>query len=179
MQFSCERQNDMSVSCSSKGAHFTMMRFPGYNRQLCQKRYSGKTHGPKHNVLILTRAGGGIDGWFDLASFVATSSSSKSPFEELADSIGKDCYVDIAGWHLFLKDIKVEGQTTMAQVLAAKLGGDMMYSGFDDRDVEDAIKKVPVKIGQGKVTVSLKDAMPAMVVSDLMDICKEYARRNC
>ena len=55
----------------------------------------------------------------------------------------------------------------------------MMSSGFDDRDVEDALRKVPVKIGQGKVTVSLKDAMPAMVVSDLVDICKEYARRNC
>ena len=179
MQFSCERHTDMSVSFSSKGAHFKMMRFPGHNQHGFHKRYSGMISGPKRDSSVRIRAGGGIDGWFDLASFVATSSSSKNPFEELSDSIGKDCYVDIAGWHLFLKDIKVEGQTTMAQALAAKLGGDMKSTGFDDRDVEDALRKVPVKIGQGKVTVSLKDAMPAMVVSDLVDICKEYARRNC
>lgn len=128
---------------------------------------------------ITRRAGGGIDGWFDLASFVATSTSSKSPFDDLSYSIGKECYVDIAGWHLFLKDIKVEGQTTMAQALAAKLGGDMMSSGFDDRNIEDALKKVPIKLGQGKMTVSLKDVMPSMVISDLMDICEEYARQNC
>ena len=125
------------------------------------------------------RAGGGIDGWFDLASFVATSSSgSRSPFDELADSIGRDCYVDVAGWHLFLKDIKVEGTTSLAAVLATKLGGDMMSRGFDERDVEDALKKVPVKLGQGKKTVSLMDVMPSMCVSDLMDVCKEYAREH-
>jgi hypothetical protein len=126
------------------------------------------------------RAGGGIDGWFDLASFVATSSSgNRSPFDELADSIGRDCYVDVAGWHLFLKDIKVEGTTSLAVVLATKLGGDMMSRGFDERDVEDALKKVPVKLGQGKKTVSLMDVMPSMCVSDLMDMCKTYAREHC
>lgn len=128
---------------------------------------------------VIRRAGGGIDGWFDLASFVATSSSSKNPFEELSDAIGKECYVDIAGWHLFLKDIKVEGQATMAQALGALLGGDMMASGFDDRNVEDALKKIPITLGRGKMTVSLQDVMPSMVVADLKDICEEYARRNC
>ena len=179
MRIACERQIDMSVLCSSKGARSVTMRLPGYSKHGYRKRFSGISEGHGRESCLVTRAGGGIDGWFDLASFVATSSTAKNPFEDLSNSIGKDCYVDIAGWHLFLKDIKVEGQTTMAQALAAKLGGDMMSSGFDDRNVEDALKKVPVKIGQGKITVSLKDAMPAMVVSDLMDICEEYARRNC
>lgn len=124
-------------------------------------------------------AGGGIDGWFDLASFVATSSSNKGPYEELIDAIGKDCYIDIAGWHLFLKDIKVEGQTSLATVLGTKLGEDMMSRGScDGRDIEDALKKVPIKLGQGKMTVALKDVMPSFCVSDLMDLCEEFARQN-
>jgi hypothetical protein len=124
-------------------------------------------------------AGGGIDGWFDLASFVATSSSNKGPYEELVDAIGKDCYIDIAGWHLFLKDIKVEGQTSLATVLGTKLGEDMMSRGScDGRDVEDALKKVPIKLGQGKMTVALKDVMPSFCVSDLVDLCEEFAQRN-
>lgn len=174
MNISLERQINVSGMCSSRGIlpSMTMMRRRN-------DYWFGSRGSQGRDVGIMGRAGGGIDGWFDLASFVATSSSAKNPFEELSDAIGKDCYVDIAGWHLFLKDIKVDGQATMAQVLAAKLGGDMMSSGFDDRNVEDALGKVPVKIGQGKVTVSLKDAMPAMVVSDLMNICEEYARRNC
>ena len=179
MNISFERQINVSGMCSSRGSlpSMTMMR---RRNDCCFGSTRSGMRGSKGRVVgIMGRAGGGIDGWFDLASFVATSSSAKNPFEELSDAIGKDCYVDIAGWHLFLKDIKVDGQATMAQVLAAKLGGDMMSSGFDDRNVEDALGKVPVKIGQGKVTVSLKDAMPAMVVSDLMNICEEYARRNC
>ena len=35
-------------------------------------------------------AGGPAGGWFDLANFVATSSSNKTPFDDFAASIGKD-----------------------------------------------------------------------------------------
>ncbi len=124
-------------------------------------------------------AGGGIDGWLDLASFVATSSSNRGPYEELIDAIGKDCYVDVAGWHLFLKDIKVEGQTSLATVLGTKLGQDVMSRGScDERDIEDALKTIPIKLGQGKMTVALKDVMPSYCVSDLVDRCEEFAKEN-
>lgn len=118
-----------------------------------------------------------MDSWLDLASFVAsTSAGSKSPYEELADAIGKDCYVDIAGWHLFLKDIKVEGNASLAQALSLVLGPKIAANGFDQRDVEDAVAKVPIKLGQGKMTVPLVKVMPAMCMSDLVDICEDFAR---
>jgi hypothetical protein len=118
-----------------------------------------------------------MDSWLDLASFVAsTSAGSKSPYEALADAIGKDCYVDIAGWHLFLKDIKVEGNASLAQALSLVLGPKIAANGFDQRDVEDAVAKVPIKLGQGKMTVPLVKVMPAMCMSDLVDICENFAR---
>ena len=72
-------------------------------------------------------AGGPAGGWFDLANFVATSSSNKTPFDDFAASIGKDIYIDVLGWHLFLRDVKLTGaDQSLAQALATKIGSDMM-----------------------------------------------------
>jgi len=66
-----------------------------------------------------------VGAWVDLASFVAASSSgAKSPYDELADKIGRECYIDVAGWHLYLKDVRLVGisNATLAQGLASQLG---------------------------------------------------------
>ena len=67
-----------------------------------------------------------VGSWLDLAGFVAAASSAgaRTPYDELADKIGRDCYIDVAGWHLFLKDVKIPagGQVTLAQGLAQQLG---------------------------------------------------------
>ena len=45
---------------------------------------------------------GPVGAWLDLAALV--SSSSKAPgMSEFATEIGRDIYVDIAGWHLVRK----------------------------------------------------------------------------
>ena len=44
-----------------------------------------------------------VGSWIDLASFVSSSGAGgggRSPYEELADKIGRDVYIDVAGWHL-------------------------------------------------------------------------------
>lgn len=43
-----------------------------------------------------------VESWIDLASFVASSGKSggHTAYDELADKIGKDVYIDVAGWHL-------------------------------------------------------------------------------
>ena len=43
-----------------------------------------------------------VGSWIDLASFVTSSGGGggRSPYEELADKIGRDVYIDVAGWHL-------------------------------------------------------------------------------
>lgn len=46
-----------------------------------------------------------------------------------------------------------------------------------ETDIEDLLKQVPVKLGQGKVTASLFDVMPPACIRDLVAICTDYARR--
>lgn len=55
-------------------------------------------------------------------------------------------------------------------------GAQILTSGFDDRDVEDFLKKVPVKLGQGKASVSLDAVLPSAAVSDIVRACKEWAK---
>lgn len=42
-----------------------------------------------------------VGSWIDLAAFVSSSGrGAHTPFDELADKIGRDVYIDVAGWHL-------------------------------------------------------------------------------
>ena len=43
-----------------------------------------------------------VGSWLDLASFVASAGKSggHTAFDGLADKIGRDVYIDVAGWHL-------------------------------------------------------------------------------
>ena len=119
-------------------------------------------------------------GWFDLANFVATSSSNRTPFDDLAYSIGKDIYIDVMGWHLFLRDVKIAGgDQSLAQALATKIGGDLMSTGrFDEQAVEEVLKRTPVALGRGKVTLSLMDVVPQIVLDDLKGLCEAFCREN-
>lgn len=53
----------------------------------------------------------------------------------------------------------------------------MQGQGYNSGAVEELLTRVPVKLGQGKETLSLSQVMPAACVRDLLDICEEYARR--
>ncbi|WIA16395.1 hypothetical protein OEZ86_007881 [Tetradesmus obliquus] len=120
-----------------------------------------------------------VEGWLDLAKLVASEGSkAKSPYEELAYQIGRDVYVDIAGWHLFLRDMSAVPGLKMSQALATKLGPEVAGSrrGLLESDVAAVLKKIPVELGAGKTRVSLFEVMPSMCVSDLVKILDDYAR---
>ena len=109
-----------------------------------------------------------------------SSSAAHTPYEELADAIGKDCYIDVAGWHLYLKDVKLPNGKglSMAQGLAAQLGAQAQGQGsITPSEVDTILKKVPVSLGKGKATVSLEQLMPSICLSDLKDIMDDYSRR--
>ena len=254
-----------------------------------------------------------VGSWIDLAAFVSSSGrGGHTPFDELADKIGRDVYIDVAGWHLvslwgaaggegslqpslsavccwghpgsapclppqrlspllcllpnaqYLKDVKVGQGLSLAQALAGSLGpklqgqvrlppgppallrgaraslqqqvslqqhgmgaelcalqpnvpfpapcharcpqqGMLRLShltaqltcsphgmptflasaphrtrclapqGFHPSDLE-MLKKVPIKLGAGRVTLPLADLLPAACVADLERICDDYAR---
>lgn len=89
------------------------------------------THRVPHRPGTLLQARGvgkdAVGSWLDLAGFVAKSTA-HTPFDELADKIGRDCYIDVAGWHLYLKDVKLGGQASMAQGIAQQLGAQVSFN---------------------------------------------------
>eukprot|EP00996_Jenningsia_fusiforme_P002578 NODE_3405_length_983_cov_5.877944_g3127_i0.p2 GENE.NODE_3405_length_983_cov_5.877944_g3127_i0~~NODE_3405_length_983_cov_5.877944_g3127_i0.p2 ORF type:complete len:136 (-),score=19.92 NODE_3405_length_983_cov_5.877944_g3127_i0:197-604(-) len=117
--------------------------------------------------------------FLDLTSLVASDSARSGTFDDLAYQIGSDAYADLNGWHLFLKDMTaVPGGPKMHSLLADQIGTQILTTGrYDDRDVEDILKKVPVKLGSGKATVSLDSVLPNACVRDIQRACEEFERR--
>jgi hypothetical protein len=52
----------------------------------------------------------------------------------------------------------------------------VLTDGCKEADVVEFLKKVPVKLGQGKVTVSLEDVLPRMCIQDIVRACEDFAR---
>ena len=119
-----------------------------------------------------------VSSWLDLAGFVAKTKGSRSPYEDLASKIGDQCYIDVQGWHLYLKDVKIApGATvTVADALAEKLGSTIQGQGFNQSMLDKLMDQVPVKLGQGKSTLPLAEVMPSRGLQDLAEICEKYAR---
>eukprot|EP00887_Chlorella_sp_A99_P008228 scaffold12.g8228.t1 len=161
---------------------------------------------PRHAALTRPPAAGGasdvgaaaVGGWIDLAGFVTSgvTGGGHTPFDDLAGKlsrlhqcccsyrIGRDVYIDVAGWHLFVKDVRLAqgggggGGLTLAQGLAQQLGvlAQQQGRGFDAGQVAALVQKVPLRLGGGKLTVPLADALPAGCLRELEDITEAYAR---
>lgn len=86
---------------------------------------------------------------------------------------GKDIYIDVNGWHLFLKDVTAAPDVKLNQALAQQIGEE---SSQGKLDLEALLKKVPVKIGGGKTRVSLFDAIPSFSYDDLQNIVRDFDR---
>ena len=116
--------------------------------------------------------------WLDLAGFVASTGGKRTPYDALADKIGRECYIDVAGWHLYLKDVKLGGQSSLAQGLAMQLGAQIDGQGYREAEVVALLGKVPIEFGKGKATLALTDVMPAGCIRELTDVCEEYERQR-
>ncbi len=54
--------------------------------------------------------------------------------------------MDVAGWHLFLKDVRVGGSFSLAQGLAQQLGPQIDGTGFKGADLQALLKKVSARL---------------------------------
>mmetsp|Transcript_6445 Transcript_6445/g.23945 ORF Transcript_6445/g.23945 Transcript_6445/m.23945 type:complete len:128 (+) Transcript_6445:821-1204(+) len=91
--------------------------------------------------------------------------------EDLRDKIGSEVYIDIAGWHLYLRDTKY------AQELAVAVFKKIDDAGrYDERDLDDILRAEKVSLGQGKSTLTLADVIPEYSAQDLRDIVEDFAR---
>ncbi|MEG4584844.1 DUF3181 family protein [Microcoleus sp. MOSTC5] len=90
--------------------------------------------------------------------------------ESLAAEIGENVYIDIAKWHLYLRDAHLH--TVVAQQLYP-----MLENGNIDADrVGQVLQGIPVKLGGGKREVPLADLIPMQCQVQLMDVLEEFQR---
>ncbi|MBE9183603.1 DUF3181 family protein [Microcoleus sp. LEGE 07076] len=88
--------------------------------------------------------------------------------ESLAAEIGENVYIDIAKWHLYLRDAHLH--TIVAQQLYS-----MLEDGDLDTDkVERVLQGISVKLGGGKREVPLADLIPMQCQIQLMDVLEEF-----
>lgn len=85
-------------------------------------------------------------------------------------------HVDVNGWHLYLRDITATKQFKMDQALAQAIGPEVSQNGYPDSELEQLLKKVPLELGKGKVTVSLFDAIPQTAFRNFSNAIKDYAQ---
>ncbi len=91
--------------------------------------------------------------------------------ESLAAEIGENVYIDIAKWHLYLRDAHLH------TVVAEQLYPMMADGNLDDDKVARVLQSIPVKLGGGKREVPLADLIPMQSQVHLMDVLEEFQRK--
>lgn len=99
------------------------------------------------------------------------ASGTTEAIESLAAEIGENIYIDIAKWHLYLRDAHLH------TLLAERFYPILADGGVDQSKVADTLKTIPVKLGGGKLEVPLSDLLPAQCQSNLVEILEEYQRK--
>jgi hypothetical protein len=96
--------------------------------------------------------------------------NSTEAIETLAAEIGENIYIDVAKWHLYLREAHLH--TTLAEQIYPLLTSNSLE---EDRVVQ-ILQNIPVKLGGGKREVPLADLLPMQCQVNLMDLLEEYQR---
>ena len=91
--------------------------------------------------------------------------------EALAAEIGENVYIDVAKWHLYLRDAHLH------TLLAEQLLPLVQQNKVEEGQVSAILKNIPVKLGGGKREVPLADLLPMQSQVHLMDVLEEYQRK--
>jgi Protein of unknown function (DUF3181) len=96
--------------------------------------------------------------------------NSTEAIESLAATIGENVYIDVAKWHLYLRDAH------LAKPLAEQLYPLLTQKTVTSDQVQAILKGIAVKLGGGKMEVPLSDLLPMQSQVHLMDVLEEYQR---
>lgn len=96
--------------------------------------------------------------------------SNSEAIEKLAASIGESVYIDVAKWHLYLRDAHLH--TALAEQLYPLLTAGKV----EENQVVDLLKRTAVKLGGGKTEVPLADLLPMQSQVHLMDVLEDFQR---
>jgi hypothetical protein len=105
--------------------------------------------------------------WISIMANLSTTEA----IEALAADIGENVYIDIAKWHLYLREAHLH--TVLAQQLFPLLSG----KSIDESEVVQILQNVPVKLGGGKRELPLTDLLPMQSQVQLIDILEEAQRK--
>ncbi len=97
-------------------------------------------------------------------------SNSTEAIESLAASIGENVYIDVAKWHLYLRDAHLD------KTLAEQFYPLLTQNAVTADQVQTILKGIAVKLGGGKMEVSLADLLPMQSQVHLMDVLEKYQR---
>ncbi len=94
--------------------------------------------------------------------------ASNQQIEDLAAEIGDKVYIDVAKWHLYLKDAKLH--TTVAEQLLPLLG-----SGLTGDKLTEVLTGISIDLGGGRSKMPLINLIPVTSQARLMDLLQDYA----
>jgi hypothetical protein len=97
-------------------------------------------------------------------------SGTTEAIEKLAAEIGEDVYIDIAKWHLYLRDAHLHTP------LAERLYPILEDGSLEENKVIEVLKSILVKVGGGKREIPLSDLLPMQSQVHLMDVLEEFQR---
>ncbi len=88
--------------------------------------------------------------------------------EQLAAAIGREVYIDVAKWHLYLRDAKLH--TPLAEAFLPLLEkGDL-----DRQQVQAVLRQVTVPLGGGQVSLSLDQLVPQTSQDSLLELLNRF-----
>jgi hypothetical protein len=96
--------------------------------------------------------------------------NSSEQIEELASEIGDKIYIDVAKWHLYLKEAKLH------TVLAEKAYPVISAGHITGDKVNEILAQVMVPLGGGRQELPLLELLPVTGQANLLDILQEFAR---
>ncbi len=94
--------------------------------------------------------------------------ASNQQIEDLAAEIGDKVYLDIAKWHLYLKDAKLH--TTVAEQVLP-----LLTSGLTGDKLTEILTGISIDLGGGRQKMPLINLIPVTVQARMMDILQDYA----
>ncbi len=100
-----------------------------------------------------------------------TYSNTSEAIEALAADIGENVYIDVAKWHLYLRDAHLH--TTVAENVYPML----TKNALNEDEVSKILRKILVRLGGGQVELPLANLLPMQSQMNLMDILEEYQRK--
>ena len=98
---------------------------------------------------------------------------SRTPLiEQLAAAIGGEVYIDVAKWHLYLRDAKLH--TPLAEAFLPLLEqGDL-----NSNQVQAVLQEVTVPLGGGQVSLSLDRLVPPSNQQTLLEVLNRFRQEE-